>query len=51
MKELWKIKNDIKHSIDYSYNDNTIKDLYNLLIKFDSNSKTSSLKEFIKQYK
>ena len=49
MNKEWLI-NDIKNGLD-NYNEDTIIDIYNLLVEFDSNPKTSSLKEFIKNYK
>ena len=32
------------------FNDNTILDIYNLLIEFDRNKHTSNFKEFVKNY-
>ena len=47
-KEL--IKN-INYAINNCYNKEVLNDIYILLIQFDRNSTTSSLKEFIKNYK
>ena len=49
MNKEWLI-NDIKNGLN-NYNEDTIIDIYNLLVEFDNNAKTSSLKEFIKKYK
>tara|TARA_R100000700_G_scaffold39997_1_gene54291 strand:+ start:1269 stop:1427 length:159 start_codon:yes stop_codon:yes gene_type:complete len=46
MDKDWLI-NDIKNGLD-NYSEETIIAIYNLLVKFDSNAKTSSLEEFIK---
>ena len=32
------------------FNDNTILDIYNLMIEFDRNKNTSNFKEFVKNY-
>tara|TARA_Y100000356_G_C11165276_1_gene238272 strand:+ start:495 stop:650 length:156 start_codon:yes stop_codon:yes gene_type:complete len=39
-----------KKSLSYWFNDNTILDIYNLLIEFDRNKHTSNFKEFVKNY-
>ena len=49
MDKDWLI-NDIKNGLD-NYSEETITTIYNLLVKFDRNPKTSNLKEFIKDYK
>ena len=49
MNKEWMI-NDIKNALDDSYNNDTIIDLYNLLVEFDNNAVTNSLKEFLKTY-
>ena len=39
-----------KKSLSNWFNDNTILDIYNLLIEFDRNKHTSNFKEFVKNY-
>ena len=46
-----KLQDELIYAIKNCYCNDVLTDLNNLLIEFDSNPKTSSLKEFIKQYK
>ena len=43
--------NNINYAINNCYDKEVLKDIYIMLIEFDRNPKTSSLEEFIKNYK
>ena len=46
-----KLQDGLIYAIKNCYCNDVLTDLHNLLIEFDSNPKTSSLKEFIKERK
>ena len=46
-----KLIENIKYAIENCYDKEVLNDIYVLLIEFDRNPKTSSLKEFIEDYK
>ena len=45
-----KLQDNLIYAIKNCYSNDVLNDIYILLIEFDRNSKTSSLKEFIKNY-
>ena len=46
-----KLQKELIYAINNCYSNDVLIDLHNLLVEFDSNPKTSSLKEFIKKEK
>ena len=48
-KKSWTFEK-FKKPLSNWFNDNTILDIYNLLIEFDRNKNTSNFKEFVKNY-
>tara|TARA_B100000700_G_C14269755_1_gene500923 strand:+ start:52 stop:204 length:153 start_codon:yes stop_codon:yes gene_type:complete len=46
-----KLQEELIYAIKNCYSSDVLIDLHNLFIEFDRNPKTSSLKEFIKNYK
>ena len=51
MKSKKELINNISYAINNCYDKEVLNDIYIMLIKFDMNPKTSSLKEFLKEYK